>query len=95
MEHREAFNAIKKEIAQALILAYYDPNKETILQTNANIKGLGVCLLQQGKPVYFASKALTESQKGYVVIELESLGSSMGYGKIPSFPIWQPLYIIN
>ena len=41
-----------------------------ILQTDANIKGLGACLLQQGKPVYFAS---TEAQKGYIVIELESL----------------------
>ena len=29
--------------------------------------------MQQGRPVYFASKALTESQKGYVAIELESL----------------------
>ena len=64
---------IKKEIAKAPILAYYDPNKETILQTDASIKGLGACLMQQGKPVYFASKALTENQKGYVVIELESL----------------------
>ena len=29
--------------------------------------------MQQGKPVYITSKALTETQKGYVVIELESL----------------------
>ena len=64
---------IKKEIAKAPILAYYDPNKETISQTDTNIKGLGACLMQQGKPVYFASKALTETQKAYVVIELESL----------------------
>ena len=53
----------------APILAYYDPNKETILQTDASIKGLGACLLQQCKPVYLTSKALTEVQKGYVVIE--------------------------
>ena len=58
---------------KAPILAYYDPNKEMILQTDASIKGLGACLMQQGKPVYFTSKALTETEKGYVVIELESL----------------------
>ena len=57
----------------APILAYYNPNKPTILQTNTSCKGLGACLLQNEKPVYFASKALTEMQKGYVVIELESL----------------------
>ena len=55
----------------APILAYYNPNKPTILQTDASYKGLGACLLQNEKPVYFASKALTEMQKGYVAIELE------------------------
>ena len=44
-----------------------------MLQTDASIKGLGACLLQDGKPVYFASKALTEAQKWYVAIEIESL----------------------
>ena len=29
--------------------------------------------MQHGKPVYFASKGLTEIQKGYIAIELESL----------------------
>ena len=57
----------------APILAYYNPNKPTILQTNTSCKGLGACLLQNEKPIYFTSKALTETQKGYVVIELESL----------------------
>ena len=41
-----------------------------MLQTDASIKGLGACLLQKEKPVYFASKALTEAQKGYVAIEI-------------------------
>ena len=54
-EHQEAFNLIKKEIAGAPILAYYNPRKQMILQTDASIKGLGACLLQEGKPVYFAS----------------------------------------
>ena len=80
---------------QAPILAYYDPNKETILQTDASIKGLGACLLQQGKPVYFTSKALTEAQKGYVVIELESLAVVLAMEKISLLPIWHPLHIGN
>ena len=44
-----------------------------VLQTNACIKELDACLMQQGKPVYFTSKALTETQKGYVAIKLECL----------------------
>ena len=72
-EHNEAFSLIKKELTAAPILAYYNPKKPMVLQTDASCKGLGACLLQNEKPVYFASKALTEMQKGYVAIELESL----------------------
>ena len=64
LEQDSAFHLIKKEIAAAPILAYYNPNKPTILQTNTSCKGLGACLLQNEKPVYFASRALTETQKG-------------------------------
>ena len=38
-EHDEAFCLIKKEIMAALILAYYNPTKPTILQTDASSKG--------------------------------------------------------
>ena len=55
------------------VLAYYNLRKQTVLQTDASIKGLAACLLQDQKPVYLASKALTEAQMGYVAIELESL----------------------
>ena len=72
-EHDGAFQLIKKEIATAPILAYCNPKKPTVQQTDANCKELGACLLQNQKPIYFASKALSETQKGYVAIELESL----------------------
>ena len=69
-EHQSAFTLMKKEIAKAPTLAYYKPKKHTVLQTDASIKGLGACLQQNKKPVYFASKALTEAQKVYIAIEL-------------------------
>ena len=69
----------------APILAYYNPNKPTILQTDASCKGLGACLLPNDKPVYFASKALTEMQKGYVAIELELLAVTWAMEKFHHF----------
>ena len=72
-EHHAAFKQIKKETVRAPILAYYKPKKETTLQTDANIKGLGAYLLQDQKPVYFVSKVLTETQQGYIAIEIELL----------------------
>ena len=84
-EHSEAFTSIKQEIIQAPVLKYYDPKKPTVLQTNASGKGLGACLLQCEHPVYFGSKALTDSQKGYVAIELEALAVSWAMEKFHHF----------
>ena len=64
---------MKQEISSAPMLAFYNPKKQTMLQTDANIKGLCPCLLQDKKPVYFAGKTLTEAQKGYLAIDIESL----------------------
>ena len=55
------------------------------MQTDASIKSLGACLLQEEKPAYFASKVLTEVQKGYVAIEIESLAVSWAMEKFHHF----------
>ena len=60
-EHQSTFTQMKQEIVCAPILAYYNPKKHTVLKTDASSKGLGACLLQEEKPVYFTSKALTEA----------------------------------
>ena len=60
-EHNQAFNNIKKEIVQAPIIRYYDLKKKTVLQSDASIKGLGTCLLQDGHPIYLASKSLHDA----------------------------------
>ena len=91
-EHDGAFQLIKKEIAAAPILAYYNPKKPTVLQTNVSCKGLGACLLQNQKPVYFASKALSEMQKGYVAIKLKSLAVIWAMEKFHHFLYGMNLY---
>ena len=83
--HQEAFNQMKREIARAPILAYYNPRKETPLPTDSSIRGLGLCLLQEERPVYFASKTLTETQRGYAVIEFESLAVAWTMEKFHHF----------
>ena len=84
-EHQESFTMLKKEIIRASVLAYYNPWKETVLQTDANTEGLGACLLQDEKPIYFASKALTETQRGYVAIKIESLVVAWALEKFHQF----------
>ena len=83
-EHQQAFTQIKKEISSVPVLAYYNPKKQTVLQTDASIKDLGACLLQEDKPVCFASKALTDAQK-LCGNRVRTACSGLGNGEIPSF----------
>ena len=80
-EHTETFQLLKREISTAPILRFYDPKKPVVLQTDACTKGLGAVLLQDGHPVYFASKSLTAAQQNYVAIELEALAVSWAVQK--------------
>ena len=84
-EHQESFAMLRKEIIRAPILAYYNPQKETVPQTDGSTKGLGACLLQDEKPIYFATKALTETQRGYMAIEIESLAVAWAVEKFHHF----------
>ena len=54
---------IKKEIAKAPVLAYYDPKKDRVLQTDTSFKGLGACLMQQGKLYTLPVKASLKPKK--------------------------------
>ena len=66
-----AFSRTKEEILRNITLPYFNPNGSTTLQTNASKKGLGAVLLQNFKPVMFASRALTGSEKNYQNLERE------------------------
>ena len=59
------FSLTKEEISKNITLPYFNPKSATTLQTDASRKGLGAVLLQKSKPVMFASRALTGSQRNY------------------------------
>ena len=46
-ESKEAFNVLKKAVMTAPVLAYPDPNKEYLLETDASKLGLGAVLSQK------------------------------------------------
>ena len=64
---------IKRMVTKAPILAFYDPAKELVIECDACQKGLGAVLMQQGRPIAYASRALTPTETRYTHIEKETL----------------------
>ena len=73
-----AFNKIKELICQETTLSYFNPEKETVVQVDACTYRPGAALLQDGKPIAFASKSLTETESRYANIEVELLAVVFG-----------------
>ena len=63
--HYENFNRLKMKVSNMRILPYFDVNAETTLQMDASKKGLGACIIQKGKVVCYASRALTKTEQNY------------------------------
>ena len=77
-EQQDAFIAIKQQVCDAPVLKYFDPACPTEGQGDASQAGLGFALLQNGQPVAYASRALTEAEKRYSQIEKELLAQVFG-----------------
>ena len=60
---QKSFESIKKAVCESTILSYYNPNLELVLENDASEYGLGSALFQNGKPITFASRALSASEK--------------------------------
>ena len=83
-EHQSAFTQMKKEIANAPKLAYYNQKKQTVLQTDASSK-VQVHVYSKKKNQFILLKALTDGQWGYVAIELEFLAVAWAMEKFHHF----------
>ena len=69
----DAFQKLKDMCCKAPVLAYYDVNKEVTIQCDASKEAVGAVLLQEGRPVAYASRKLRESEINWAPIEKEML----------------------
>ena len=69
--YNTAFEQIKEAIVSGTTLRYFNPSLLVTVQVDASQVGLGAALLQNGKPIAFASKALTETKCQYANIGRE------------------------
>ena len=64
--HMTAFENIKESNCREVSLTYFDPDKETVVQVDASLRGLGSALVKAGKVIAFA---FTDTEKRYANIE--------------------------
>ena len=69
----EALQRHKDLCCTAPVLAYYDVKKETTIQCDASKNAVGAVLLQEGRPVAYASRKLRKSELNWAPIEKEML----------------------
>lgn len=72
-EINDAFKKLKSMLVNLPILAFPDPRKGYDVHTDASMHGLGAAIVQDGRPVAFASRSLTAAEKNYSTTEQEAL----------------------
>ena len=73
VEQDKSFNDVKDLVTQAPVLTYFDVIKPLTLQCDSSEKGLGAALMQDGRPVVYASRALRDDETIYSQIEKDML----------------------
>ena len=81
-QHSIAMNTINKFLTEAPVVRYYDVSKPVTIQCDAGQSGLGAVLLQDGQPVCYAFRALTDTESRYAQIEKELLAYHLGVWQV-------------
>ena len=91
----DAFEKIKVQITTAPVLAFYDPAKELTLENDASEYGLGSALRQEGRPIAYASRTLTETECRYAQIEKEMLAVTFGLQKFHHYTFGRTVHVVT
>ena len=86
----KAFEEVKKLVASDTVLIHFDPQLPISVACDASAYGLGAVLSQTTKsgeerPVAFASRTLTQTEKGYSQIDKEALALVWGIRKFHQY----------
>ena len=93
-----AFSAIKTELSKPTVLGLYDPEANTMISADASSYGLGAVLLQQNKqniwkPIAYASRSMTETERQYAQIEKEALATTWACEKFTTYVLGKQIVI--
>ena len=93
-----AFQQLKQWICKTLLkttLAYYYRAQPLTIQTDASEYGLGTALLQNNRPIAFASKTLTDVETIYANIECKCLSVVFGLETFHTYIYGRHITVFN
>ena len=89
-DQEASFKALKQELIKPVVLAMYDAQ-------DASSYGLGAVLLQSKgndwRPVAYASRALSDTERRYAQIEEEALASTWACEKFSNYILGRPFLL--
>ena len=94
----DAFDKVKQELTKPTVLALYDPQANTKICADASAYGLGAVLLQQHsdmhwKPVAYASRSLSDTERRYSQIEKEALAIAWACEKFANYVLGKAIHL--
>ena len=99
-EQTQAFENLKQKITEIPCLAHYNSDYPNIITTDASTKGLGATLWQEQpdgklKPIGFASRFLSDTEKKYAINELELLAVVWGLEHFRLYIYGEPIKLLT
>jgi len=92
--HRKALGDLKQLLVSAPTLGYYDVKGELRVQTDASQNGLGCVLICNGRPVEFASRAMTPTERDtYCQLEKEMLAICFAINRFHTYLYGTPFLV--
>ena len=99
-EHTRAFENLKQKITEIPCLAHYNSDYPNVITTDASTKGLGATLWQEQpngklKPIRFASRFLSDTEKKHAINELELLAVVWGLEHFRLYIYGKPIKLLT
>ena len=99
-QQKKAFSVAKKMLSEAPLLVHYDPSKEIVVHTDASPYGVGSVLSHvypdnTERPVSYASRSLSVSERNYGHVEKEGLALVFAVKKFHHFLFGQKFTIFT
>lgn len=92
-EHDRQFDDLKEALSKSPVLSFYNESEPITLSVDSSQNGIGACILQRGRPVAYASKSLSATQKGYAQIEKETLAIVFGCQRFHQYLYGRPFVV--